>query len=116
MFDTSGKSEGSQSRKPYIFKKLERMNKTLCHEEPDRVPFRDTFRGRAAQRPGQFCLDCANAARGVGLTFQSDHSVASDVPGIIYDYIVHLVREYGKYPLQLGEFDLKTTEPMKGKS
>jgi hypothetical protein len=22
-----------------------------------------------------------------------------------YDYVVQLVREYGKYPLQLGEFD-----------
>ena len=23
-----------------------------------------------------------------------------------YDYVVMLVREYGKYPLQLGEYDL----------
>ena len=48
-----------------------------------------------------------NAAKGGGFIFQSDHSVASDVSGQTYDYIVKLVREYGKYPLNLGEFDEK---------
>ncbi len=47
-----------------------------------------------------------NAAKGGGFIFQSDHSVSSSVSGHTYDYIVKLVREYGKYPLQLGEFDL----------
>lgn len=46
-----------------------------------------------------------NAAKGGGLIFQSDHSVTSSVAGSTYDFIVHLVREYGKYPLQLREFD-----------
>ena len=46
-----------------------------------------------------------NAAKGGGYIFQSDHSVASDVSGETYDYIVNLVREYGQYPLDLGEFD-----------
>ena len=46
-----------------------------------------------------------NAARGGGFIFQSDHSVSSAVSGQTYDYIVKLVREYGNYPLQLGEFD-----------
>ncbi|MGO9113093.1 MAG: uroporphyrinogen decarboxylase family protein [Thermoguttaceae bacterium] len=46
-----------------------------------------------------------NAARGGGYIFQSDHSVSSGVSGPTYDYIVSLVRQYGKYPLQLGEFD-----------
>jgi uroporphyrinogen decarboxylase len=46
-----------------------------------------------------------NAARGGGFIFQSDHSVSSDVSGETYDYIVKLVREYGKYPLQLGEYE-----------
>ncbi len=46
-----------------------------------------------------------NAAKGGGYIFQSDHSVASNVSGHTYDYIVKLVREYGRYPLQLGEFD-----------
>ncbi|MCK5272257.1 MAG: hypothetical protein KAJ52_06750 [Sedimentisphaerales bacterium] len=46
-----------------------------------------------------------NAARGGGYIFQSDHSVASDVSGHTYDYIVKLVREYGRYPIQLGEFE-----------
>jgi uroporphyrinogen decarboxylase len=45
-----------------------------------------------------------NAARGGGYVFLSDHSVSSGVSGATYDYIVKLVREYGRYPLQLGEF------------
>ncbi len=47
-----------------------------------------------------------NAAKGGGYIFQSDHSVSSDVSGGTYDYIVKLVREYGDYPLDLGEFDI----------
>jgi len=47
-----------------------------------------------------------NAAKGGGLIFQSDHSVASNIPGHSYDYVVNLVKEYGKYPLQLGEYDI----------
>jgi uroporphyrinogen decarboxylase len=46
-----------------------------------------------------------NAARGGGYIFQSDHSVSSSVSGHTYDTIVKLVREYGGYPLRLGEFD-----------
>ena len=48
-----------------------------------------------------------NAAKEGGFIFQSDHSVSSDVSGLTYDYVVKLVREYGKYPLQLGESDLE---------
>jgi uroporphyrinogen decarboxylase len=47
-----------------------------------------------------------NAAKGGGYIFQSDHSVPSNVSGQNYDYVVKLVREYGRYPLQLGEYDL----------
>lgn len=47
-----------------------------------------------------------NAAKGGKYIFQSDHSVASNISGYTYDYIVNLVREYGKYPLNLGEYDL----------
>jgi hypothetical protein len=47
-----------------------------------------------------------NAAKGGGYIFQSDHSVPSDVSGENYDYVVKLVREYGRYPLELGEFDI----------
>ncbi len=47
-----------------------------------------------------------NAAKNGGFIFQSDHSVSSDVAGQTYDYIVSLVKEYGKYPLQLGEYDI----------
>ncbi len=49
-----------------------------------------------------------NAAKGGGYIFQSDHSVTSRVSGRTYDAIVRLVRERGRYPLELGEFD----EPM----
>jgi uroporphyrinogen decarboxylase len=48
-----------------------------------------------------------NAAKGGGFIFQSDHSVSSEVSGQTYDYIVKLVREYGKYPLDMKEFDEK---------
>ncbi|NLX97554.1 MAG: hypothetical protein GXY83_15405 [Rhodopirellula sp.] len=41
------------------------------------------------------------AARGGGMVFQSDHSVASDVSGRTYELIVKLVREFGTYPLNL---------------
>jgi uroporphyrinogen-III decarboxylase len=47
-----------------------------------------------------------NAARGGGYIFQSDHSVSSNVSGETYDYIVKLVREFGRYPLVLGEFNM----------
>jgi uroporphyrinogen decarboxylase len=46
-----------------------------------------------------------NAAKGGGFIFQSDHSVSSDVSGKTYDYVVKLVREYGKYPLSLADMD-----------
>ena len=48
-----------------------------------------------------------NAAKGGGYIFQSDHSVASDVSGYTYDYIVKLVHEYGQYPLNLDEYDIE---------
>ncbi|MBN2212365.1 MAG: hypothetical protein JW709_13285 [Sedimentisphaerales bacterium] len=47
-----------------------------------------------------------NAAKNGGYIFASDHSVAGDVSGKTYDYIIKLLREYGNYPLDLGEFDL----------
>ncbi|MEW8958020.1 MAG: uroporphyrinogen decarboxylase family protein [Moorella sp. (in: firmicutes)] len=46
-----------------------------------------------------------NAAKGGGYIISSDHSVAANVPPENYDYLVQLVREYGRYPLELGEFD-----------
>jgi len=47
-----------------------------------------------------------NAAKGGGYIFQSDHSVPANVSGRNYDFVVRLVREFGRYPLRLGEFDL----------
>jgi hypothetical protein len=46
-----------------------------------------------------------NAAKGGGYILQSDHSVPDDVAPATYDYVMQLVREYGRYPLKLGEFD-----------
>ena len=53
-----------------------------------------------------YVLRKLNAGKGGGFIFQSDHSVPSSVSGERYDYVVKLVREYGNYPLQLGEYDL----------
>lgn len=47
-----------------------------------------------------------NAAKGGGFIVQSDHSVPSNVTGQNYDYVVKLVRQYGEYPLRLGEHDI----------
>jgi uroporphyrinogen decarboxylase len=44
-----------------------------------------------------------NAARGGGFIFQSDHSVPPTISGQRYDYVVNLVRQWGKYPLRLGD-------------
>ena len=46
-----------------------------------------------------------NAARGGGYIFASDHSVAGNISGHTYDYIVKLVRKFGRYPLKLEEYD-----------
>jgi uroporphyrinogen decarboxylase len=47
-----------------------------------------------------------NAAKGGGYIFQSDHSVPSNVSAKNYEYVVNLVRQYGTYPLDLGEYDI----------
>jgi uroporphyrinogen decarboxylase len=57
-----------------------------------------------------------NAAKGGGYIFQSDHSVSSAVSGHTYDYIIQLVRQYGQYPLQLGELDDPLPSEIQGAS
>ena len=52
-----------------------------------------------------------NAGKGGGYVFQSDHSVSGAVSGTTYDRIVKLVREYGVYPLNLGEDDVESDRP-----
>lgn len=47
-----------------------------------------------------------NAAKGGGFIFQSDHSVPGNVSAESYEYVLNLVREHGRYPLELGEYDL----------
>ncbi len=44
-----------------------------------------------------------NAARGGGYIVASDHSVAGNVPPENYEYMVELVKEYGKYPLDFDD-------------
>ncbi|MCX7044907.1 MAG: hypothetical protein NTX50_05375 [Candidatus Sumerlaeota bacterium] len=46
-----------------------------------------------------------NAAKGGGYILQSDHSIPSNVDPATYDYVVQLSRQYGVYPLRLGEYD-----------
>lgn len=53
-----------------------------------------------------YVLRKLNAAKGGGFIFQSDHSVPHSISGDRYDYVVNLVRQYGKYPLDLGEYDI----------
>jgi len=50
MFDTTGRAVTGESRKDNTLKKLERMNKALRHEEPDRVPISDFFWGSFIKR------------------------------------------------------------------
>jgi len=47
-----------------------------------------------------------NAGKGGGYIFQSDHSIPDTVSAQNYDYVVKLVRKHGRYPLQLGDYDL----------
>lgn len=50
IFDTTGRAVTGESRKDNTLKKLERMNKALRHEEPDRVPISDFFWGSFIKR------------------------------------------------------------------
>ena len=50
MFETRGYDTASTGRKPNTLKKLDRMNKALRHEEPDRVPISDFFWGSFIRR------------------------------------------------------------------
>lgn len=50
MFDTFGKAAGVSGRKENTLRKLNRLNKALKHEEPDRVPISDFFWGGFTKR------------------------------------------------------------------
>lgn len=54
----------------------------------------------------EMVLTKLNAAKGGGYIVQSDHSVPSNVTAERYEYVVNLVRQYGCYPLQLGQYDI----------
>lgn len=65
-----------------------------------------TWANADPDRLRQVVLTKLNAAKGGGYIFQSDHSVPGNVPGKNYHYVINIVREYGKYPLNLGKYDL----------
>ena len=50
MFETRGHDAATTERKPNTRQKLDRMNKALRHEEPDRVPISDFFWGSFIRR------------------------------------------------------------------
>jgi hypothetical protein len=50
MFDTFGRSRDTAGRKDNTLRKLERLNRALRHEEPDRVPVSDFFWGSFTRR------------------------------------------------------------------
>lgn len=50
MFNTVGKSAACAGRKAKTLEKLDRMNKALSHQEPDRVPISDFFWGGFIKR------------------------------------------------------------------
>ena len=50
MFETFGESADHVGRKENTLRKLERLNKALRHEEPDRVPVSDFFWGNFIRR------------------------------------------------------------------
>ena len=57
-------------------------------------------------RGGQTCEVRSTSRHGIsGYILQSDHSMPDNVDPQTYDYVIELVREYGNYPLQLGEYD-----------
>jgi len=59
------------------------------------------------QRIRREVLTKLNAAKGGGYIVQSDHSIPDNVDPSSYDYVVQLVREHGRYPLRLGEYDME---------
>jgi uroporphyrinogen decarboxylase len=50
MFDTVGTAADQAGRKDNTLRKLERLNRALRHEEPDRVPISDFFWGSFTER------------------------------------------------------------------
>jgi hypothetical protein len=50
MFDTMGRQAADTGRKENTARKLDRMNRALRHQEPDRVPISDFFWGSFIQR------------------------------------------------------------------
>lgn len=69
------------------------------------IDCRDVFPG-SKESLKKDLLRKLNAAKGGGYIPSADHSVPDNVPVENYDYFVNLIREYGKYPLELGEYDI----------
>lgn len=50
-----------------------------------------------------------NAAKGGGYIPSADHSIPYNVPVENYEYFLNLIKKYGKYPLNLGKYDIGNT-------
>ena len=70
-----------------------------------------TWAEAAPEELKRVVLTKLNAAKGGGYIFQSDHSVPSSFSAADYESVVKLVREHGRYPLRLGEYDLPDLTP-----
>lgn len=69
------------------------------------IDCRDVFPG-SKENLKRDLLRKLNAAKGGGYIPSADHSIPDSVPVENYDYFIDLIREYGKYPLELGEYDI----------
>ena len=105
--------------------KVARMRKALGHQEPDRVPISGFFRGSFLRRwreelglaPDtdiyryydldwmQFNPNLDPHIKPFEIVSENDEEVVVRT-GFEANYVVRLVRAYGKYPLELGEFDI----------
>jgi hypothetical protein len=65
-----------------------------------------TWAGAPLDELKQAVLYRLNAAKGGGYIFQSDHSIPTNISAERYEFVVNLVREYGRYPLNLGAADI----------
>lgn len=102
MFDTVGQSAAKGGRKENTLRKSERMNAALRHCEPDRVPISDFFWGSFVKR----WREELDFKTGFGAVMHKRFEFPMpEMRRWETDTFDQLVRQYGTYPLQLGEFD-----------
>lgn len=106
-------------RSKKCLEKLDRMNKVLRHVEPDRIPISDFFWGSFVERWKNelnlsadadpyyhYDLDWVVTIPNMDPWIQPFETIKEDkTEGLTNDYIVHLVKQYGQYPLDLEEMN-----------